>query len=260
MIPGKLALQKWRHSTRVLLRRWFGEAPTGAVLYRGPSQFNGQPIAVVATGLHRASGNTKTGDMVQVWILPDGDEPPHVAVKTGSDVAVCGDCRHRGTTCYVLVHNAPRQVYATLQAGGYPALDADQVARVFAGALVRFGAWGDPAAVPAAVWRPIVDVARGFTGYTHRWRALAPSVWGFLMASVDSDVEHADAVARGWRVFRVHTEDHPPMAAKVCPAASEALTAGRVSCATCRLCDGLQRGAKRPSIAIAAHGRARLNF
>tara|TARA_R100000781_G_scaffold108442_1_gene72981 strand:+ start:120 stop:905 length:786 start_codon:yes stop_codon:yes gene_type:complete len=41
------------------------------------------------------SSNRKTGDEVQTWIIYK-HEPPNIAIDTGKDVAICGDCKHRG--------------------------------------------------------------------------------------------------------------------------------------------------------------------
>jgi len=41
------------------------------------------------------SSNRKTGDEVQTWIIYK-HEPPMMAIDTGKDVAICGDCKHRG--------------------------------------------------------------------------------------------------------------------------------------------------------------------
>ena len=89
------------------------QKPNGAVIFRGPSRINGAEIVVIVTGLERASDNVKTGDMLQTWILLE-DTAPHVAVKQGLDVGICGGCPHRGKlnretglwedrTCYVTV-------------------------------------------------------------------------------------------------------------------------------------------------------------
>lgn len=261
---GARASRAWRRAVRSI-RAALGHA-SGAILYRGPSSFDGSPIVVVVTGLQRASDNPKTGDMLQVWIVPDIAEPPHVAVRTGADAGVCGGCAQRPSLdggCYVTPHNAPRAVWQAVQDGRYPALDGPQAARLLAGALIRFGAWGDPAAVPLDVWRPILAVIRGHTGYTHAWASLDAAAWGWLMASVDTDTEHVSAVALGWRVFRVHTgrvspdwrdARNAPPDTRQCPAAAEAPTSGAIACAACRLCDGNTRGASRPSVSIRAHG------
>ena len=51
-----------------------------------------EDIVCIATG---NSSNTKTGDEVQTWILYK-HEPPNVAIDTGKDSIICGDCKHRG--------------------------------------------------------------------------------------------------------------------------------------------------------------------
>ena len=41
------------------------------------------------------TSNPKTGDEGQTWIIYK-HEPPHVAIDTGKDSIICGDCKHRG--------------------------------------------------------------------------------------------------------------------------------------------------------------------
>ena len=97
--------------------------PLGVILYEGPSLIDGQPIAVIATGFQRRTANSKTGDMVQTWILR-ADLNPLQAIHTGQDVSICGDCPLRGMletrqcrtvnrrrACYVAIHQAPLGVY-----------------------------------------------------------------------------------------------------------------------------------------------------
>ena len=78
------------------------------ILWKGYSLLDNQPIVVIAT---TGSKNSKTGDMVQTWILRD-DIAPNQAVKTGEDYSVCGDCKHRGQSCYVKTFQAPRHALA----------------------------------------------------------------------------------------------------------------------------------------------------
>ena len=255
-------LKAWRRKARRMLRKASGQktAPNGVVLYEGPSQLNGEPIVVIATGTARASSNEKTGDMIQVWILPK-DESPVDAVREGRDVSVCGDCKHRpslGGSCYVAVFQGPRAVWSAYKAGRYVHIDdVDGGSEAFAGARVRFGAWGDPYAVPLSVFEPIAKVARSFTGYSHQWRSMEPSVatqWQqILMASVDTAGEYWAAKKAGWRCFLVHDEDEAPVG-RTCPAAPEAPTVGKIDCAACGACAGLSSGAKRPDVAIRVHG------
>ena len=92
----------------------------GYILFEGNSKLNGEPIVVIGTGFSDSSANTKTGDMVQTWILLQNEEP-HKAIKTGADSAICGNCVHRGEwdgvrwvksrTCYVKTFQAPLAVY-----------------------------------------------------------------------------------------------------------------------------------------------------
>ena len=51
-----------------------------------------EDIVCIATG---NSSNRKTGDEVQTWVLYK-HEPPNIAIDTGKDSVICGDCKHRG--------------------------------------------------------------------------------------------------------------------------------------------------------------------
>lgn len=224
--------------------------PTGYELWRGPSRIDGKPIAVVAT---IKTGNRKTGAMVQTWIVPLGVEP-HVAVRTGEDRSVCGDCPRRPIVakviratidptwkpCYVTTFQAPLAVQRGVLRGIYPTADPADVGE---GREVRLGSWGDPGAVPAKVWRRLTSRAAGHTGYTHLWRS-RPSLKPLCMASVDSVEERDEAHRRGWRTFRAPDEAEATSSEVVCPSAT-------VTCAACLLCGGTSRAAK--SVVLSAH-------
>lgn len=228
------------------------------ILYEGPSQLDGAPIVVILT----KSRNRKTGGMLQTFIMRT-DIEPHLALKTGADSSVCGDCKHRpfnGGACYVRVFQAPLSVWRAYKRGSYktaPSLDA--IAERAAGKTVRLGAYGDPAAVPVDIWRALVSRAAAWTGYTHQWRdAVAAPLQSLAMASTDSPDELADARAAGWRSFRVRAP-FEPLAGKeiVCPASDEA--GKKTTCESCRACGGT--GAKaRADIAIVAHGATARRF
>ena len=233
--------------------------PNGVILYHGPSQIDGSQIVVILTGLRSGSANLKTGAMLQTWILR-ADRSPVLAAKDGSDAAICGACPHRTTInpqtgktergCYVIVHNAPRSVWACWKRGGYEfATDEDR--QVIRSSLLRLGSYGDPAAVPAEVWQGIMSDRR--TGYTHQWReSFAQSLQSFTMASVDSPEEAREAQDLGWRTFRIRQAGDPLLAREiVCPASEEA---GKVrTCSTCKACAGNPNG-RGASVAIIAHG------
>lgn len=225
------------------------------ILWEGPSELDGAPIVVIATGLGADSENSKTGRMVQTYIIR-ADMAPARAVRTGQDSSVCGDCRHRGRkgkgrTCYVNLGQGPRAVWNAYRAGRYRKATPAEVAEVGRGRLVRLGTYGDPAAAPAALWARLVAWAAGHTGYSHQWRTAA-DLRGLLMASVDDLGEHAEAVAAGWRTFRVSMLGEARTAGeRPCPASKEA--GARVTCADCQACDGTVTG-RRHGVTIEPHG------
>ncbi len=224
----------------------------GAVIWRGPSLLTGDPIFVVVTGIGRyASTNTKTGPMAQVWILRE-DIAPTEAVNTGGDDAICGNCRHRsgsniGRSCYVIWWTAPMQVWKTCRDQPVTRLKFEDVV----GRPLRISAYGDPAAVPTDLWTSLVLFGGKWTGYTHQWRTCDQTLRGMLMASVDSKAERAEAIAKGWRTFRVRREEDTLDGDIVCPASEEG--GMRTTCAQCRLCQGTSTTAK--NIAILPHGQ-----
>lgn len=146
------------------------------IIYRGPSLIDNAPIVVVAIG---TSTNSKTGNMLQTYILRD-DMSPVAAVRSGNDASICGGCIHRGDgktgkgrTCYVNLGHGPRAVYAKLNGKNpYPkARSESDIAAMGRGRYVRLGTYGDPAAVPVYVWHALLSLSTGHTGYTHQWRS-----------------------------------------------------------------------------------------
>ncbi len=217
------------------------------ILYQGPSKLNGRPIVCIATGLNTPSDNVKTGPMVQVYILADEGEGPMQAVRSGTDASVCGDCVHRGTSCYVNLAQGPRAVYAAYKAGRYP-LCHD--ASVFRGRSIRFGAYGDPAAVPRRVWYLLKRMAAHHTGYTHAWRKCDRRMARYCMASCETEADVELARGMGYRTFRVRVQGQPLRKDEiVCPASAEG--GKRRTCATCKACSGAGTG---HGVAIYVHG------
>lgn len=224
-------------------------APLGAVIYRGPSLFDGAPIVAILTGIARPSSNTKTGPMAQLWILLESDNP-FSAVTTGRDSSICGTCNFRNMGgCYVNVAKAPSNIWKAYTGGAYPMIaGAEAIAALGAGRRVRLGAYGDPAAMPAGILRAVISKARKHTGYTHAWR-VSQDLSAFLMASVDSETERIEAKSAGWRTFRVapKTTTAPNTDGEIiCPN----VTRG-VNCYDCGLCNGAGSAA---DIVIPAHG------
>tara|TARA_R110000868_G_scaffold186733_2_gene429207 strand:- start:3 stop:746 length:744 start_codon:yes stop_codon:yes gene_type:complete len=219
-------------------------------------------IAVIATGFKAASTNAKTGAMVQIYIILRHKSPMD-GVTSGADVAICGDCVHRATytdgvmvpgsrRCYVNLGKGARAVHACYARGGYRKLAPSDIPAIFAGLLVRFGAYGDPAMMPQWLVVAIAAAAAGRTGYTHQWRT-ATWLRPFVMASCDSAADAVCAVAAGWRYFRVATfGDTVRSKGEIsCPASAEA--GKKTTCSACKLCNGSSAGDRRKSIVIQDH-------
>lgn len=236
-------------------------AATSAIIYEGPSAIDGAPIAVVATV---GSKNSKTGDMVQTWIIRT-DVAPIEANRTGLDRAICGDCPHRGVvvhgakmaqqrTCYVNIGQAPTGVYKALKRGAYrKATTTEARAAIGRGRMVRIGSYGDGAAAPAEVWRDLITDAKGRTGYSHQFDTPAAPARDLYMQSADTLATAQAAWSVGRRTFRIVTE----VAEIVKGAEVECPSARGVQCADCGLCDA-SKAAK--SVAIVVHGTGAKHF
>lgn len=237
----------------------------GCILWEGPSRLDGAPIVALAT-FH--SENEKTGDMVGTWILR-ADVAPHRAVLHGADGSVCGigkarcplagrigtDGKVSGRACYVNTVRGPLAVWNAWRAGRYPAATPELLAQHVEGRPVRIGSYGDPAAVPIAVWRDLAALASGHTAYTHQWRRYVDrGLRNVAMASVSTAADREEAKRRGWRTFRVRAATDPVLPGEiVCPASTERGFAR--SCATCLACDGADRPGKS-DVVIIGHGSA----
>jgi hypothetical protein len=222
------------------------------IIWQGPSQLDGTPLVVLATGVPKLSkrgigraksGNVKTGDMIQIAILR-ADVNPTEAIKLGLDRATCGTCPFTSKasggdgSCYT--HKNLRRGFAQTStwkshtANGSVPFDLER----FRGQPVRFGSYGDPAAVPVEVWLPIVEVASGVTSYTHQWRTADKRFTTFTMASTDSLRERKQAREQfGYRSFMPIADlADKPKGMIVCPASKE--MGMRTTCETCLMCSG----------------------
>jgi len=236
----------------------------GFVFYRGPSMIDGKPIVAILTGLKKRGKNGKTGSgLFQTWIMR-ADMNPLEAVRTGADSSICGDCKHRGTvtrvnrrkknvgrSCYVRLDTAPNNIFKTFKRGRYPVLPIAVCRMLIGNGLVRGGSYGDPAAVPFAVWEALHLNIESGTAYTHQWRRF-PALASFCMASVDSALERMEAKLLGFRTFRVRGVNEPLEQGEAkCPASKEA--GYKTTCDLCRACGGLDAKA-RVDMAIIVHG------
>jgi hypothetical protein len=229
----------------------------GCVLWTGPSRFDAALLVAIATCLDRPSGNAGTGDMIQTWILRT-DTSPALAISDGRDGSYCGACPLRRTICYVNVSQAPQAVWRTYTRARYPAYNAQKHRYAFQAKPVRFGSYGDPAALPYSAWYPYFRLTErdqgkpARTGYTHAWRDCDQRYRHWLMASCDSTEEFLEARRRGWKPFRVKLPEEALLPGEfTCPKSAEA--DARLDCASCLACaGGPWHGQATP--AITAHG------
>ena len=231
--------------------------PSGYVIYRGPSLIDSKPIVAIAS---TNSKNTKTGNMIQTYILVDNQTLPVQNYQSLADYSICGDCKHRrglGGACYVNVGQGPTQVFKSYLKGNYP-VDLNGAAMASKGRKIRIGTYGDPASVPVFVWESLIKYASGHTGYTHQWATTTNPIKHLCMASVDSVSELLEARSKGWRSFRVRdlSESVQPNEF-ICPASNEGNK--RKLCQDCLACDGSDRKNKASPVII-AHGSLKSRF
>lgn len=228
------------------------------LLYKGPSVIDGAPIVVLATGIKAPSTNTKTGPMIQTYILRE-DISPTEAVKTEADESICGDCIHRGEdggkrrTCYVLVHQGPTSIWKAYHRN-IKTIQANRRSpeNIGKNKIIRLGAYGDPGAAPTNVWAELLTSAAEHTGYTHLWRTCDQALSTWCMASVESVEEKEEAQKAGWRTYRVMQEHEKRLCGEAqCPASEEA--GKKLTCAECTMCDGNKRN-RKGSIGVYIHG------
>ena len=223
----------------------------GYVLYKGPSRIDGETIVAILT---LKSENIKTGNMAQLWIMRE-DTPPHIAKKEGKDVSVCGDCPIK-SECYVVLFQGPLSVWNAYKRGTYIDISnefatskkfIDTSLMFLFNLSIRFGAYGDPAALPLWLINAITQNCKDFTGYTHSWKRF-PALKKYFMASVESIALKEKAKNLGFRTFRVIPKSGGNLLNKeiVCPAENK----GK-QCLDCMLCNGAKQAA---DITITAHG------
>lgn len=238
--------------------------PTGFILYEGPSELGGGDIVCIAV---LNSSNEKTGNMVQVYIIPK-DESPLDAVKNGTNRNACGNCPLQGTAdasgkirnrvCYVNLGHGPRIVYGAYKRGVYPRYDRKLNECMLQGRRIRIGTYGDPAALPVELVEYLAAISGGWTGYSHQMfqvdRGHAERLSSLLMVSCHTPAQHAEARRRGWRSFVTIPEGgKTPENAVECPYYTHG-----VQCHDCRLCDGNNKKAK--DVYVIAHAAVASNL
>lgn len=225
-------------------------AVNGVVLYEGESLLDGQPIVVIATF---RTANKKTGEVIQTWILRS-DISPVEAVATGQDVSICGKCPHRhfsGGGCYVLPFQAPNNIYKHYHLGRYPKMSPKHTVK-FIDRDIRFGSYGDPAAVPIRYWLALTSICRSHTGFTHQMDhpAFTPQLLDFCQVSIEKPQDVKRYTKHG--TFRIKLESQPLEEGEIlCLNQSSELL-----CSQCKKCDGRSNN----KIAANFHGNKEKRF
>lgn len=245
----------------------------GAIFYENDS------IVGIITGLMSGSSNTKTGAMLQTWILVK-DVNPIEAVNTGADKLVCGDCKHRGTIqpvndtkdkksysvknelktinkgrkCYVKLFQAPYSVWKAYKNNKYPKININKLSHMLTFKQVRVGSYGDPAMIPSEVWDKLISRSLGNTGYTHQWKRCDTKNSTFNMASVDTLEEKRQANKLGYRTFRTRLASEPIEPDEVVCLSDKVAREGKtlVPCSLCKMCSGNNSQVKK-NITIIIH-------
>lgn len=271
-------------SPEVMIRR-IKAMHRGVLLWHGPSQINGEPVfATIQFG----SANRKTGSMRQTYIL-SAERSPLAALQNRLEESICGTCPHRpqadgSRSCYVDQRSlatvwqsvtgsgirtgiATEGRYLTLQeVASLCGVDTKRALELLGmGERVRLGTYGDPAAIPAALWSTLTSQAETWTGYTHQWQNEAVSseqrqaLKPLVRASVDDAQGYQASTSTGWVPFVVTPDVETgralralgPMPVALCPASEEA--GQKVTCAACPIgCKGDQ--GKPLAVFIPAHG------
>jgi len=226
--------------------------PNGYKLFEGKSKINGKNIVAILT---LKTSNIKTGQMAQLWIL-NADLNPVEASKQKKDDSICGGCKLRKSlngACYVNLGQAPLAVYKAYKLDKYPTLQQNNY-NILSGLKIRFGAYGDPFALPIEILAKLKAVAINNTSYTHQWKKGSEILKAVSMASVDNIDEQKEATSKGWRTFRVAKLDSEILANEIlCPNVTKG-----INCSDCNLCSGAILKAK--NIVIPVHGNLSKKF
>ena len=277
--------------------------PKNCVIYEAPSMLDKKPIFAALVGLSTASNNSATGAMLQVYIMRSDISPMEAvnsgadssvcgscslrgevmsleaaaayaeslpSAKRRALLARIVISAARGESsinvrrpCYVRLEQAPTGIYKLYKKGGYPVVSTREAVDYVRRRDLRVGAYGDGAALPIGVIRPLVDAADVVTNYTHA-AGYAPGradrLAGFTMASCESVAQAKEYQSRGLRTFRVSPNFQEKNGVRrvvdLLPGEIQCIKTlnKSVQCIKCKLCDGW-RGKYTKNIVAPVHGK-----
>lgn len=238
------------------------------LIYSGPSRYDGQTIRAY---LYASRGNSKTGKVAGLVIVPDGVADFFSVLRLGLDGANCGTCPFRSRIaggdggCYTHAGTTPVALSGLIRSG----LVLDVVADVQTAvtdflsykrgglrfAALRSAVYGDAASLPVALWQAVeaacVALGLPILGYTHGHTVLGlrgvDHLRGSHVLSIDATTTAQTQALRrsaGWRAFAVvQPGDKPAAGSFACPASVE--RGHKLTCVECKACgsDGYRRNA-----------------
>ena len=230
--------------------------PIGIILWEGKSLYDGENIMMIATGVFRKSKNSKTGDMIQTYILRK-DISPLLARRLGEDKSYCTECKLKeNSICYVNLCHGPMNIFKAYHNGSYKHFEEKDI-KYFKNRDIRLGSFGDPGVIPFEVIEYFCEEVKTVTGYTHFWKNCDQRLKYYCMASVDSikgyTKEYNEARKLGWRTFRVRENEDNLLTENeiICTASKE--SKNETFCYKCGLCSGLSSKSTK-DISIILHG------
>jgi hypothetical protein len=246
------------------------------IFYNGPSLLDGKPIVGIISNLSLPSGNKKTGAyMAQTYIMRADICPLEAAYHENGDYSVCGNCSFKPSNlnlCYVNIAQAPSNIWKAFNNDRYLTIDRYPL-NTIGDRTLRFGAYGDPTAIPFVAWQPLIEKFPKSTGYTHQWESCDRAWQQYLMASCETTSQRDLAKSLGWRTARVtDTSDRIFSGELWCPAQASEQNTVKAHCETCRLCSGGDDKSvslnssdrpmthSSPDIAFVVHGQTKKRF
>ena len=224
-------------------------------IWEGRSVLDDSPVALVATGINPSyKANKKTGEGVQTYILSSLYSFKD-SIRNGSDVAVCGNCplrRSKLGICYVNEKQGVRIISENLIKNTIPNISTEVYDYIkYMKLPLRFGAYGDPMAIPFQHFEKLIESTPYSYGYTHQWANKKikdkDKYIKYLMASVHTKKAKRAANNMGWSTFRILKTGKKPLKDETLCSHELDL---RVQCKDCRLCSGYLA----PNIAVHIHG------
>ena len=217
--------------------------------------FNKEKVVAIATGIDHPSKNAKTGELIQIYVLPEEE------LSYRKNDSVCGDWPLSGKACYVNLIWGVRSVWQGLSKKSLSPWK--EIKEKLSGKKIRFAAYGEIVLLPIGLIRKIAKISGGTICYTHQWsKPRYQKYKNFCMASVENLEDKKRANELGWKTYRIVSSAQDITYNEIlCPADKTYFekTGKKIHCSDCMLCSGTSSRTPK-DICIIAHGsRAKLS-